>query len=83
MSVDEVVVLEFLTALFNEGGCFSSVKLPKSALSSVLYKDDLTIGNFVSIERFMKGIFEIRPPMPRYLFIWFVNIVLNYLRILH
>ena len=66
-----------------KGDVFSSVKLAKSALSSALYNDDLTIGNFVSIERFMKGIFEIRPPMPRYLFIWFVNIVLNYLRILH
>lgn len=38
-----------------------------------------TLGNSAIIKRFMKGVFEKRPPAPRYSFVWDVNIVLNFL----
>ena len=36
------------------------------------------IGNAM-ISRFMKGVFNLRPPLPRYKFTWEVSKVLNYL----
>ena len=39
----------------------------------------ITIGNSLLIKRFLKGLFELKPPLPRYSFVWDVNIVLNFL----
>ena len=83
MLADEKRVLEFLAKLFNdEEASYSSVNTARSALSSFLWNESgLTIGKFNSVRRFMKGVYELRPPMPRYSFVWDVNIVLNFLKI--
>ena len=53
----------------------------RSALSSFLVTDSgMTVGNSLLVKRLMKGIFELKPPMPRYSVIWDVNIVLDYLK---
>lgn len=39
----------------------------------------MSIGNSPSVKRFMKGVFELNPPVPRYNFVWDVNIVLQFL----
>ena len=41
-----------------------------------------SIGNSPIVKRFLKGVFELRPPIPRYHFIWDVQIVLDYLKYL-
>ena len=74
-----MIVLQFLTALFQGGQSYSAINTAKSALSAVFFKDQ-TIGNTPIIKRFMKGIFELRPPLPRYEVIWDVNIVLEFLK---
>ena len=43
----------------------------------------LTIGNYPSVRRLLKGIFELKTPMPKYNIIWDVNIVLDYLKLLN
>ena len=84
MLLNEVEVVHFLTLLFNNGASYSAINTARSALSAILCNDEgLVIGKFLSVKRFLKGVFELRPPMPRYSFIWDVNIVLDYLKNLH
>lgn len=80
LQYNEVNCVHFLTALFDEGKCYSALNTARSALSTFLSNDSgLTIGNSPSVKRFMKGVFELKPPVPRYKFIWDVSIVLNFL----
>ena len=73
-------MLIFSLLLFNQGLGYSSLNTARSALSAILVNDHgLTIGNFASVKRFLKGVFELRPPTPRYGYIWDANIVLGFL----
>lgn len=77
---DENLVLEFLTFLFNKGLGYSSINTARSALSAILWSDcGKTVGNFPTVKRFLKGVFELKPSLPRYQHTWDVNIVLDYL----
>lgn len=80
MLYNEVACVHFLTELFEQGKSYSTLNTARCALSTFLVnKAGITIGNCANIKRFMKGVFELRPPMPRYKFIWDVSIVLDYL----
>ena len=53
----------------------------RSALSALIsLPGDLSIGNYPLNTRFLKGVFQIRPALPRYSSIWNVNVVLKYLK---
>ena len=81
MQTNALTVIEFLTCLYHQGLNYSSINVARSALSSfVIMKGTATVGNHSLISRFMKGIFSLRPPVPRYEVIWDVNIVLDFLR---
>ena len=81
MQLSECEVVEFLTDLFNKGNGYSAINSARSALSAFLVDEHGTsIGQFPSVKRFLKGVFELRPPLPRYSHIWDANIVLNYLK---
>jgi len=80
MLYDEITVLNFLTELYSLGKGYSALNTARSALSAVLSNESgLTVGNSVIVKRFLKGVFELRPPLPRYKYIWDVSIVLNFL----
>ena len=84
MQSNEKEVLEFLTMLYRTGLGYSGINSARSALSTILWNDNgVTIGNFPTVKRFMKGVFENRPSVPRYQYTWDVNIVLEYLRLLY
>ena len=52
-------------------------------LSGFLWNEyGLTVGKQPTVKRFLKGVFECRPPIPKYVDIWDVNIVLDYLKLL-
>lgn len=71
-------VLNFLAGLYDKQLSYSTLNTARSALSSILHVD--TCRNFGShplTVRFMKGVFEKRPPHPRYNKIWDVSLVLN------
>lgn len=81
MCATEITVIEFLYELFSHDHSYSSLNTARSALSTILWNDNgLTIGKYPSIKRFLKGVFETRPPLPRYNATWDVNIVLCYLK---
>ena len=69
-----------MTDLFSSGLGYSAINTARCALSSFLNFDQNTnIGSHVLVKRFMRGIFVMKPSLPRYAVTWNVNIVLDYL----
>lgn len=71
--------LDFLQELYEKGLKYSAINTARSALSSILIVDNVPFGKHELVCRFMKGIFTLRPALPRYSAIWDVNVVLTYL----
>lgn len=72
------VAIDFLTDLYGKGHSYSAINTARSALSTFLVVDhgsELPI-----VKRFMKGIYQARPTLPRYVHTWDPAIVLNFLR---
>ena len=77
------MILEFLTELYHLGLGYSSINTARSALSSFLSEiRGYSAGNLPLVKRLLKGIFQLRPSVPRYNCVWDVKIVLNFLETL-
>ena len=76
------VVLDFLLDLYNQGLSYSSINSARSTLSNFTLVTDYVgnVGSHPLVSRFMKGIFNMRPPTPRYVCTWDARVVLNHLR---
>lgn len=73
--------INFLAELFKKGLGYSALNTARSALSSIVSLSDSTsFGTHPLVCRFLKGVFENRPALPRYTRIWDVRIVLEYLK---
>lgn len=73
-------LLEFLSDCFKNGSSYGTLNNHRSAISLIStnnISDDLTL------KRFFKGIFKIKPTFPRYDFTWDPTPVLSYLENLH
>ncbi|XP_068671158.1 uncharacterized protein [Montipora foliosa] len=76
------VAVDFLTSLHDEGLSYSSINSARCARSAILESPASaypTFGEHPDIKRFMNGIFQSRPPLPRYCKTWDVNLVLQYI----
>ena len=74
-------VIEFLTTLYKSGLGYSAINTARSALSSVVViESSLPLGEHPVICRFMKGVFGLRPSLPKYSNIWDVSQVFSYFR---
>jgi hypothetical protein len=72
--------LSFLRMLFQQGLSYSTINTARSALSTIIcLPDGQVFGSHHIVVRFMKGIFELRKPKPKYNSIWDVSVVLKYL----
>ena len=82
MQFSELTVVEFLSYLYEHNHGYSSINTARSALS-VLFCDEngFSIGKDPLVKRFVKGVFESKPPLPRYVSTWNVNIVISYLKL--
>lgn len=73
-------VLHFLTELYNAGSQYGTLNSCRAALSLILgpqvSKDDRT-------SRFIKGVYRLRPPQPKYNVTWDTTLVLNKLGTQH
>lgn len=79
----EVTVLSYFHFLLKQGKSYSVLNTHKSMLLQTLK----LLGNFWCnnpqyVSRFMKGVFNKLPPVPRYTFTWDVSSVLQFLRTL-
>ena len=80
-SVNDVMM--FLTELYESDIGYSGINTAKSALSNVVVLSDcqhVSVGQHPVIKRFLKGVFNKRPALPRYHSVWDVSQVLEYLR---
>ena len=72
--------INFLGDLFATGVGYSCINTAHSALSSIIVlPGSVHFGSHPLITRFVKGVFETRPSLPRYKEIWDVNSVLKIL----
>ena len=74
-------VLEFLSHLFRERGlAYRTINCYRSAISSFHAPiDGSNVGKHPLVSRFLKGVFNLRPPLPKYTFFWDVRTVLDHL----
>ena len=64
-----------------QGLTYSAINTARSALSSYITLENGTcVGQHPLVSRLMKGIFQEKPPRPKYTGIWDVSIVLSHLR---
>ena len=72
--------INFLAELYQTGIGYSALNTARCALSTVcLTSEHYTFGQHPLVCRFIKGIFECRPSLPRYQETWDVTVVLDYL----
>ena len=73
-------VANFLSKCFADGKSYSTINSYRSALSSSLYPiNNTTIGSHPLISRLLKGMYNVRTPIPRYSTTWDVTKVTTYL----
>ena len=74
-------VIEFFTELFQSGIGYSCLNTARSALSAVIvFPDNTPAGSHPLVVRFMKGVFERRPSLPKYKSTWDIHVVLESLQ---
>ena len=70
-----------MTTLYDEGLGYSAINTARSALSQfIVWKGSCTIGAYPWVVKFMKGVYNLRPPVPRYDDTWDVSVLLEFLR---
>ena len=77
------LTLDFLSMLYEKGLSYNTINTARSMLSSILQlnvNSSVPFGQLPIVRRFMKGLFELRPVLPRYKSIWDLNIVFSYFR---
>lgn len=73
-------ILEFFVTLLDKGCGYSTINTARSALSTVISVNNLPVGQHSLVKRFLRGVFNIKPSLPRYVHTWGVNIVLRFLK---
>lgn len=75
-------IIEFLTSLFKAGKSYSTINSARSALSHfvVISNSNHDAGKHPLTTKFMRGVFKLRPPTPKYSTTWDAKIVLDHLR---
>ena len=74
-------VLEFLLEQFESGKQYRTINVIQSAISMTHEEVDGTrVGQHHLVSRFLRGVFNCRPPALKYSFMWDVDIVLSYLK---
>ena len=69
--------LNFLQELYEKGLGYGCINTARSALSSLIILDgSMTVGMHPLVQRFVKGVFQSRPALPRYTSTWDTSIVL-------
>lgn len=74
-------ILNFLALTFHRGVGYESVNTARGSLSALgIVVEGCTAGSHPLVNRFMKGVFNLRPSMPRYAATWDVTLVLQWIR---
>ena len=72
--------IEFLTQLYSQGLSYSAINTARSALSAIILPvNNVPFGDNPYVKRFLKGVYQTRPSLPRYTQVWDVTLVLKFL----
>lgn len=78
MQPSVATVLDFLYELYEAGLGYNAINTARCALSQVVYiRKSCTIGAHPWVVRFMKAVYNLRPPVPRYSQTWDVDVLLR------
>ena len=73
-------ILSFLADQYREGRAYRSLNCYRSAISSAhLPAEGFAVGKHPLVCRLLKGVFNLRPPLPRYKHVWEVSQVTSFL----
>jgi hypothetical protein len=73
-------VLEFLCERFEAGKQYRTINTLRSAISMTHEEvDGVRVGQHPMVSRFLKGVYNLRPPAPKHTTTWDVDTVLDYL----
>ena len=79
-SVSEVHLINFLDRLYNQGLGYSALNIARSSISTFLELcSQEPLGKSALVCKFMKGVFNARPSLPRNVHTWDPKKVLDYL----
>ena len=74
-------VLDFLQELYQQGFSYSGINTARSTLSAfIVLEGTFTVGMHPMVQRFMEGVFQARPALPKYQATWDTSVVLAYLK---
>lgn len=74
------LVLDFLTELYKKGLQYSAINTARSTLSTFISVENRPVGEHPLVCRFLKGIFNLCPPIPMNNVIWDTSKVLGVLK---
>ena len=78
---DAIKILDYLAFLFEKGYEYRTIECHRSAISAFHdYVDRKPVGQHPEVCSLVSGIFNNRPPQPRYIFVWSVESVINYIK---
>ena len=78
---DIIKVLDYLVFLFKKGYEYKTIGCHRSTISAFHdYVDWKPVGQHPEVCALVSGIFNNRPPQPRYMFLWSVESVINYIK---
>ena len=68
--------LDFLTSLYQNGKQYPTISCARSILSLFIRSSNgLDLGKQSIVQRFMKGIYQLLPSLPKYSFTWDISIL--------
>ena len=74
--------LNFLQIFVDQGLSYSVINTIRSALSTILISNGVTFGSHPIVVQYLKGVYNLKPPVSKYNEIWDLNVVLDYLKTL-
>ena len=73
-------VLEFLCERFEAGKQYRTINTLRSAISMTHEEvDGVRVGQHPMVSRFLKGVYNLRPPAPKYTVMWDIDTVLDHI----
>ncbi|CAB3997611.1 Enzymatic poly, partial [Paramuricea clavata] len=74
--------INFLSSLYESGVGYSAINTARSALSSILLlPGNVSFGSHPLATRLLKGVFELRPSLPKYQDTWDISVVIIYVKL--
>ena len=74
-------ILDDLTSRFEEGLEYNAIGMHRSAISGYHVKvDDMPVAQHSLVTSLMAVVFNSRPPQPRYILVWDVQVVQNFIK---